>query len=46
MRINSCHDFACIAAAFCFACQSAFGYTLDWTANNLNQYTSILRTSA
>ena len=28
----------CIAA-FCFACQVAFGYTLDWTANCLNQYT-------
>ena len=32
--------YACIAGLGCnFVCQSAFGYTLDWTANSLNQYT-------
>ena len=32
--------YACIAGLGCnFVCQSAFGYTLDWTANCLNQYT-------
>ena len=28
-----------IYAILCFACQAAFGYTLDWTANCVNQYT-------
>ena len=39
MRINGCHISVCIVAALCLACQTVFGYTLDWTANCLNQYT-------
>ena len=37
---------AIIDAILVFACQSAFGYTLDWNDTNLNQYTTILRASA
>jgi len=39
MGISKPHSFACFVASFCFACQSALGCTLDWTANCLNQYT-------
>lgn len=38
MGISKPHSFACFVASFCFACQSALGCTLDWTANCLNQY--------
>ena len=35
--------YACIAGLGCnFVCQSAFGYTLDWTANCLNQYAQFM----
>ena len=39
MGISKPHSFACFVASFCFACQSALGCTLDWTANCVNQYT-------
>jgi len=33
------HLYILCIAAFCLTCQLVFGYTLDWTANCVNQYT-------
>ena len=39
MGISKPHSFACFVATICFARLSVFGYTLNWTANCVNQYT-------